>query len=114
MILGRLFLGINYRHLISDSQLELRNSDMESLNRPDRANKLNQELLSLQAKVLDLPLDELGRDLAEVSIDLAFLEAQLSVDIGSYSPKELERANEKVSYLKQRAEILKIELSRRI
>ena len=92
----------------------MRNSDAESLNRPYQENQLNQELQSLQAQVLDLPLDELGRDLAEVSMDLAFLEAQLGVDIGSYSPKELEKANGKISYLKQRAEILKIELSRRI
>jgi hypothetical protein len=87
---------------------------MDSLHPIDPENKLNQDLVSLQAVVPKLPSDELERDFAEVSMDILFLEAQITADLGSYFPKELEKANGKIACVKQRAEILKIELSRRI
>ena len=48
-----------------------------------------------------------------ISYDIDFLERQVQADLRSYSPKELSGARAKIARLKQRSEILKIELSRR-
>jgi len=75
--------------------------------------KLNQELELLQARVRNLSSITLDRDLAEVSLEVNFLEEQVRADFGSYSPVALLRAKEKISLFNQKAEILNIELRRR-
>jgi len=75
--------------------------------------KLNQDLKSLQAELPELPSERIDRELAEVSHEIEFLESQVIADIGSYSPEELKRANEKISHFKQRAEIFRIQLNLR-
>jgi hypothetical protein len=75
--------------------------------------KLDQELLMLQEKVHNLPSQLLDRDLAEVSIEIQFLEDQVKADIEHYSTGELKRAKAKISRFKKRADILKTESDRR-
>jgi hypothetical protein len=75
--------------------------------------KLDQELLMLQEKVHNLPSRLLDRDLAEVSIEIQFLEDQVKADIEYYSTQELKRAKAKISRFKKRADILKTESDRR-
>jgi len=79
----------------------------------DDSAKLNQELLTLQAEAHELSSDNLDRDLAELSHEIEFLDEQVRVDIESYSPEQLAEAWGKIAYLKQRADILKVELDRR-
>jgi hypothetical protein len=61
----------------------------------------------------NLSSEEIDRDLAEVLTEIEFLKEQVKYDFKSYSQKDLNRANEKISQLMKSAEILKIELSRR-
>jgi hypothetical protein len=75
--------------------------------------KLDQELLMLQEKVHNLPSQLLDRDLAEVSIEIQFLEDQVKADIEHYSAEELKRAKAKILRFKKRADILKTESDRR-
>jgi hypothetical protein len=79
----------------------------------DHEPKINKELESLRAKLHGFSTEELDRDLAEIAHEIEFLSEQVKADIDSYASTELERANQKISSFKQRAEILKIELSRR-
>ncbi|MFI5421355.1 MAG: hypothetical protein ACHQ1H_10350 [Nitrososphaerales archaeon] len=51
--------------------------------------------------------------MSELYFDINFIEEQLKSDLGSYSLKDLERANEKISILKRKAEIFGIELDRK-
>ena len=81
--------------------------------KPDEDNKLDQELIALRKAVPTLSSQEIDRDLAEVLLEIRFLEEQLRNDLRSYSGEGLERANARVSHFKKRAEILKIELDRR-
>jgi len=83
------------------------------LSQSDPDDNLDQELLSLRREVVNLSPRVLDRDLAENSIEIQFLEDQIRLDVGSYSADELRKANSKVSRLKRRAEIFKIELERR-
>jgi hypothetical protein len=78
-----------------------------------REDKLDEELQSLRARVPTLPSEVLARDLAEISNDIEFLEVQLQADYASYSVKDLERANQKISHFKLKAEVIEIELRRR-
>ena len=69
--------------------------------------------MSLRERAQTLSSTELDRDLAELSIEIAFLENQVQADLGSYSSEDLELAYEKISHFRQRAEILRVELSKR-
>jgi hypothetical protein len=73
----------------------------------------NDELLALQAKVHYLPSQELDRDIAELSHEIAFLSDQVGVDIESYQMEELSHAYEKITYFKRKSEILQFEMIRR-
>jgi len=74
---------------------------------------LDSELRSLHARVLTLPTDVIDRDLAEISHEISFLEAQVSADPGSYSEAGLKMAGARISRFKRKSEILKAELARR-
>jgi hypothetical protein len=84
---------------------------MPQIDHDDTVNR--EELQTLQAEIQNLPLENIDRDLAELSHEIEFLEAQVEVDLGSYSPEQLARAYGKIAHLKRRAEILKIELNTR-
>lgn len=75
--------------------------------------KLTQELQVLQAEVHRLPSEDIDRDLAELSHEIDFLDEQVRVDLESYSPEQLTRASGKIAHLRQKAEILRIELDGR-
>jgi hypothetical protein len=79
----------------------------------DSDNNLNEELLSLQAKVQNLPSDQLDREFAELSVEISFLQDQIQADVGSYGTDDLAKAQEKINHYKRRSEIIKIELDRR-
>jgi hypothetical protein len=79
----------------------------------DQENELSQELLTLQGSAQNLRTEELDRDYSEVLQEIAFLDDQLSADIDCYTPGQLTRAYEKISNHKRKAEILRIELTRR-
>ena len=91
------------RFVLSDSSLTVAGHQDER----------RKELESLRGDVLKLTSEELDRDLAELNHEIQFLEEQMRVDIGSYPPAELERANAKIVHFKQKAEILKMEISSR-
>lgn len=80
---------------------------------PEPEDKLDQELASLREKAQKLPPQLLDRDLAEVSIEIQFLEAQIRADPDSYTADQLARAHTKIARFKKRAEILKTELDRK-
>jgi hypothetical protein len=81
--------------------------------RIDRENTLDLDMISLQEIVPSLSSAELDRDLTEISNDVSFLQEQLRTDLASYTPKQLQAAYEKIYQLKQRSEILTIELDNR-
>ena len=57
----------------------------------------------------NLTKDELDRDLAELELDIAFLEERLREEPGADSTRELQSGYGKVAYFKQKANILRIE-----
>ena len=71
------------------------------------------ELEKFSGKVKKQDQPELDRDLAEVKIDIDFLESQIKADFGCYSPQELQRAQARVLFLKRKAEIIEKELSKK-
>jgi len=74
----------------------------------------SQETLSrFREKAKTFPVEVLDRDLAELSGDIQFLDAQIDVDLGSYKPEQLEKAIEKTTLLKLKAEIIVLELKSR-
>ena len=73
----------------------------------------DQELLSLRRKVTELPSEELDREVAEASMEIEFLEAQMKMESALFSPEDLKRATSKVLHYKRRAEIFKVELGKR-
>ncbi|MFI5420009.1 MAG: hypothetical protein ACHQ1H_03490 [Nitrososphaerales archaeon] len=83
------------------------------LSKFDGEDELDEELQSLRVRVRTLLSEVLARDLVEISNDIEFLEVQLRADFASYSAKDLERANQKISHFKQKAEVIEIELRRR-
>jgi len=75
---------------------------------------LNLEDLALfRQKAKALSVESLDKDLAELSYDIQFLDAQLNADLQSYAPVELARATEKISLLRQKAEIIVLELDKK-
>jgi hypothetical protein len=74
---------------------------------------MDQELTKLQKEARTLTKEELDRDFAELCNDLRFLESQVQADLGSYDPEGLSFAYAKISRLKPKLKILKVELARR-
>jgi RNA recognition motif-containing protein len=60
-----------------------------------------------------LSFQELDRDIAEISTEIRFTEEQMKTDFARYSPENTSRVSEKVSVLRKKAEIMKIELEKR-
>jgi len=73
----------------------------------------SQELRDLETRISKLPIEELDRNFAELCNDVDFLEAQVNCDLGSFSPKDLHDANERISGLKKQRNLMKIELEKR-
>jgi len=73
---------------------------------------IDSEIFSFMQKAQNLPKDELVRDLAELELEIAFLEAQLQAEPGTYSPRELQSGYGKVASFKQKADILRFELAK--
>jgi hypothetical protein len=75
--------------------------------------KEDPELISFRKEVQGLSSEILDRDLAELSNDIEFLEIQVDSDPGGYTLKELHSAREKISGLREKAEICRAELRNR-
>jgi hypothetical protein len=71
------------------------------------------DLISFREKAKSLSAESLYRDLAELLNDIQFLSAQVEADAGDYSPSELEIAQKKISKLRKKAEIAKLELTKK-
>ena len=67
----------------------------------------------LKIRVRNLSMGEIDRELAEISLEISFLEEQVESDLEGYSTLDLERGREKISILKRRSQIYQIELERR-
>jgi len=71
------------------------------------------DTFEFQKKARSLTVEELDRDVAELSNDVKFLESQLQADLTSYSSAELAIAQRKIANRKRRLEILEAELTQR-
>jgi hypothetical protein len=67
----------------------------------------------LKIRVRNLSMGEIDRELAEISLEISFLEEQVESDLEGYSKLDLDRGREKISILKRRSQIYQIELERR-
>jgi len=67
----------------------------------------------LESHARSISREDLGREIAELSNDLAFLESQVQSDLASYSDHELEIAKTKIARVERKLNIFKIELSGR-
>jgi len=74
---------------------------------------LDREIQSFQKKVLNFSIDEIERELSELSKEVSFLESQVEVDLDSYSEIELEIARRKINQFKRKIGVLTAELLRR-
>jgi len=63
--------------------------------------------------IWSLSIEDLDRNLVEISWEIKFLEEQVKCDLESYSSKELDEALGKISSFREKESILKIELERR-
>lgn len=72
-----------------------------------------QQIEQFQLDIKSESPHELERDLAEITFEVSFMEAQVKSEIGDYTPAELEIANEKIWVLKRKAVILKLEYESR-
>ena len=91
-------------------------SKREGCSSPDIYNKDEVEkidIVALQKKAQTLTVEELNRDVAELSNDINFLESQVQADLTSYSSEELTIALRKIAYRKRKLEILEAELTQR-
>jgi hypothetical protein len=79
----------------------------------DQEERIQKELELLQAEIHGISTEALDRDIAEFSIDVRFLESQVQADFPYYSPENLEKAKKKIHHIRQKIEILKIELDSR-
>jgi len=73
----------------------------------------NLDTVALRKKAQGLPIQELDRDVAELSNDIKFLESQLKEDLISYSSEELSIAHRKIANYKLKLEILEAEITQR-
>ena len=73
----------------------------------------NLDTVALRKKAQGLPIQELDRDVAELSNDIKFLESQLKEDLASYSSEELSIAHRKIANYKLKLEILEAEITQR-
>jgi hypothetical protein len=73
----------------------------------------DEDVVNFEARLRKLPSEKLDRDLTETNYEIEFVEEQIRVDLQSYSSIDLQNANEKLSILKRKGELLKIELAAR-
>jgi hypothetical protein len=69
--------------------------------------------LTVQDDLKGRTSEELDRDLAEVSMDIEFLTAQVKLDMESYSPDNLEAAYGKISEFDRKRKLIEFELQNR-
>jgi hypothetical protein len=74
---------------------------------------MERELIYFQQRATTLAIEILDKDLAELLLDIEFVEAQVQVETGKYTPSDLAIAEEKISLLRRKAEIARLEISRR-
>ena len=84
-----------------------------TLRQKQEDDKLYRKLASLQANAQNLSSKEIEQILAQLSIDIEFLDEQIKADIKRYSTEQLATAFEKISYLKEMAKILNSEMTKR-
>lgn len=70
-------------------------------------------LMSFQQEIESHRPEILDRDLAEVLLEIQFLLDQIASNIAGYSQADLEKATLKVSLLRRKAEIARLELRKR-
>jgi hypothetical protein len=81
---------------------------------PARAQIGKDEFEKFELEILGLMTNDLERDYVELSSEIDFLEAQIKIDTESYSPSQLQIANDKVDHYKKRAQAIKIKLEERV
>ena len=64
-------------------------------------------------QIQNLPVDELERDLSEIRNDISFLVMQVRIDLGEYSPLDLQKAVAKISLFKRKEEMMTDEYNKR-
>jgi len=84
-----------------------------TLRQKQEDDKLYRKLASLQANAQNLSSKEIEQILAQLSIDIEFLDEQVKADIKRYSTEQLATAFEKISYSKEMAKILNSEMTKR-
>jgi len=82
-------------------------------NRSSVSDRAGKELLSFSAKISKLSSPQLDRDLAELKIDINFLEEQVKADPRSYSPQEFRRSQTRILFLKSKAQLIEKELDKK-
>jgi hypothetical protein len=73
----------------------------------------SEDLVANRNKAKKTPTGRLEIDLAELWNEIQFMVAQIDAEFESYSPADLERAKEKISTLRRKAEAAKDELAKR-
>jgi len=73
-----------------------------------------QELKFFADEIKTRPHWELERDLVELNYDIEFLEAQIRCCISEYSPSNLEQAKAKISMLKKKYDLIRLEYERKV
>ena len=84
-----------------------------TLRQKQEDDKLYRKLAFLQANAQNLSSKEIEQILAQLSIDIEFLDEQVKADIKRYSTEQLATAFEKISYFKEMAKILNSEMTKR-
>jgi hypothetical protein len=79
----------------------------------DREDNEDFDLRTLRSKLRNVSSEILDRDLSEMSQEIEFLEEQVRADLTDYLPADIERATEKITHLKSKADVFKIELDKR-
>jgi len=78
-----------------------------------RKQKEDQELTKFSEQVRNRPVEELERDVAELSFEIELLETQLRVGLKEYSPKDLQEGYAKIALLRKKLELMKLEFKRK-
>ena len=71
------------------------------------------QLTKFAEEIQNLSTDEIERDIAEIENDVTFLEVQVKIDAGSYTPTDLKHAKSKINLTRRKAELLKREFGSR-
>ena len=75
--------------------------------------RTNKDFSYIERRVRTLTSEILDRNLAELRCEVEFLQAQIEADIENLTPSQLERASEKLSFFREKAEIVRLELEDR-